>query len=121
MFKSIFKKSSSAKLGSSLVAAAMGLALCTAQSSAFAAVSAQVSPTVVEYQPGVLLVQLPGGTNYIGVLNTVAGCTTYNQTIDTLKNWTSISQAALLSGKSVKLYYTVCGGQNYITTIDIWQ
>ena len=122
MFNKTFSKAtSSRKLASGLVATALGLALCTVQTSAFANVAGAASPTVVEYQPGVLLVQLPGGTNYIGVLNAVAGCTSNSQSIDTLKQWTSLAQAALLSGKSVKVFFNVCGGFNYISTIDINQ
>lgn len=67
-----------------------------------------------------LLVQLAGGTNYYGVLNAKAGCTAYNQNEDTLKAWQSMSQAALLSGKKLNIYFTACGGVNYITVMDLW-
>jgi hypothetical protein len=41
--------------------------------------------------------------------------------VDTLKAWQSEAQAALLSGKSVKIYFNVCGGANYISALDLIQ
>jgi hypothetical protein len=104
-----------------LVTLASTLALTAATTSALADVTSLATPTVVEYSAGTVLVQLPGGTNYNGVLSAASGCTGNNQNADTLKAWTSLAQAALLSGKSLKIYYTPCAGTNYINTMDLWQ
>ena len=37
--------------------------------------------------------------------------------MDTIKIWMSLAQAAQLSGKSTIIYYTVCGGLNYINDV----
>lgn len=84
---------------------------------------------IVEYSPGQLLVQLlisGVSTNFIAQQNAVAGCSVgdqknFNRTIDTIKIWASLTQAALLAGKQVQIYYDVCGGNNYIMTIDLFQ
>ncbi len=76
---------------------------------------------VVEYAPNSLLVQGADGVNYLAKINAPSGCTSNNQTIDTLKAWQSLAQAALLSGKTVRIYYNVCSSnsQNYIAAMDL--
>jgi len=59
------------------------------------------------------------GTNYMAKTVAPSGCTDNNQTIDTIKMWQSLAQAALLSGKQIHVYFNVCGGINYITQIDL--
>lgn len=67
----------------------------------------------------VLLLQVPGGTNYSAALST-PGCTPAANSIDTLKAFQSIALAALLAGKSVRIYYTVCSGVNAIADVVIY-
>jgi hypothetical protein len=74
---------------------------------------------VVEYSSGNLLIQDATGNNFFGQLAAGSGCTANNQTIDTLKSWLSMSQAALLAAKNVRIYFNVCGGINYISTLDL--
>ena len=90
---------------------------------AHAAATALTTVSAVEYNgvPSQLLIQLTGGVNYIGAVSAGAGCTANNQSVDTLKTWTSMGQSALLSGKKLKIYFNTCGGVNYISTVDIWQ
>lgn len=103
----------------SAITCAASLAVCAVAAPADAA-EPMGTVNVVEFSRGTLLVQLSSGTNYHGVLTAVAGCTAYNQTADTLKVWQSMAQAALLSGKKLNLYFTACGGFNYITVMDLW-
>ena len=74
---------------------------------------------VVEFLPGSLLIQDAAGNNFTAQLATQSGCTGNNQTIDTIKSWLSLGQAALLSGKTVRIYFNVCGGANYIAGFDL--
>jgi hypothetical protein len=74
---------------------------------------------VVEYSSGNLLIQDAAGNNFFAQLATQAGCTANNQSIDTLKSWLSMSQAGLLAAKTVRIYFNVCGGLNYISTFDL--
>jgi hypothetical protein len=79
---------------------------------------------LVEFSPGTLIVQ-SAGVNYYAQLNAATNCTTNNQTADTLKAWLSEAQAALLSGKSVQIYFNDCGPTgapvHYISALDIKQ
>jgi len=104
-----------------LVAVLTGAASATVTTPAHAAVSGVTTVNIVEYGAGSLLVQLTGGVNYFAQLNTQSGCTANNQTIDTIKAYQSLAQAALLAGKTVKVYFNTCGGQNYITALDLNQ
>jgi len=104
-----------------VVAVLIGAAAGTVTATAHAAVSPVTTVNIVEFGPGALLVQLTGGVNYVAQLNTQAGCTANNQTMDTLKGYQSMAQAALLAGKTVKIYFNVCGGSNYISGLDLNQ
>jgi hypothetical protein len=77
------------------------------------------SPTMVEYFPnGTLHIYFP--TFWItGELSPIAGCPVSSQ--ETLKIWASMAQAALLSGKSLRVYSTYCGSRNYINDLVIQQ
>ncbi len=71
--------------------------LSLAATTAFAASTITGPVGVIEYYQGTLIVQ-SASINYYGQLTTQAGCTSNNQTIDTLKAWQSLGQAAVLSG-----------------------
>lgn len=108
-------------LTSTLLGLASSLTIAASSLPAQAAVSPIQSPVVVEYFANTLLVQLPGGVNYHGLVTSPAGCATPNQSIDTLKAWLSLSQAALLSGKTVKIGFNTCGALKVISAIDLNQ
>jgi hypothetical protein len=73
------------------------------------------APNQVEW-PQTLMIQC-APVNYVGYLSAPSGCEGNNQSIDTLKSWQSLAQAALLSGKNLTIYYNVCGGQNNVTDV----
>jgi hypothetical protein len=103
-----------------LLGLAASLAIGTAAGTAAAADTGFTTLGAVEFSQGTLLVQTAAGSNYVSMLTAGVGCTAHNKNIDTLKSWLSMGQAALLSGKTVKIYFTACGGSNYISTFDIW-
>jgi hypothetical protein len=78
----------------------------------------QQKVNAVEYSNNTLLVQLADGSNYVGSTSAPAPCT--SASVDTLKVWASQAQAALLSGHTLKIYYTNCNSTPFINTIDIW-
>jgi hypothetical protein len=100
------------------IAAAAALAATAISTPATAASFVNGTVTIVEYVPGSLLVQ-SAGANYFGQLNTQSGCTSNNQSVDTLRAWQNLAQAALLSGKSMRIFFNTCGGVNYIAGLDL--
>jgi hypothetical protein len=48
-----------------------------------------------------------------------AGCSAYNRSSETLRNFLSHAQASVLSGKKLDIYYESCGGFNHITAISL--
>ena len=106
----------------SLMTVTTALALGTMSTSALAA-QAQGGVSVIEYGVGgfgsTLLIQLPGGANYYAVTSAGTGCTSSNQTMDTIKAWTSMTQSALLAGKQVRVYFSTCNGTNFVVGIDL--
>ena len=113
----------------SLIALAAWLTVSLAGSSAFAAGPA--SPKVVEYQSaGILVIQLPDGTNYLAFASALNGCAAHSA--DTVKAWQSLAQSALLSGKNLVITSSPCVGNvpdathpainyNRITSLDLNQ
>ena len=113
----IVKSSKSLRAALGLVAT---LAVAATTTLAHADASGTTTVNAVEYSSGQLLIQLSTGVNYIGTTGAPAGCTSFNQSVDTLKAWTSMAQSALLSGKRLKVYFTTCSSVPYIQTLDIW-
>lgn len=103
---------------STMVAIASTLAIASASASALASSPTTATCQLVKVSAGTLVIQIPGNVSYYAQLNAV-GCTTNNQSADTLKAWTSLAQAALVSGKSLQIYFNVCGGINYISALDL--
>jgi hypothetical protein len=99
------------------------LSLGTAAVPAFADTPGNTTNTIniLEYAPTNLTLQLATGTNYLATTSAAAGCTAYNVSMDTIKLWQSLAQGALLSGKTVRVYFTQCSANNlrYITTLDL--
>ena len=83
-------------------------------------VTSVTTVNAVEYFSDSLLIQLSTGVNYVGVTSAVSGCTGNNQSLDTLKLWTSMAQSALLSGKRLRIYFTTCSNISYINGLDLW-
>jgi len=88
---------------------------------------AATSPTdgtvnVVEVGPGSVLVQVQSGstgTNFYAQLTSPCSAVPSN-TPDTLKMYVSLAQAAVLSGKTVRIYWTACSdGTPYIGGMDL--
>ena len=103
-----------------LLAAATAIGIIVTGTNAVAGVvDGHVS--VVEYSPGNLLIQIAEvtNTNFFAYTSVGAPCEQYARTIDTIKVWVSLAQAALLSGKSVRLYSENCGSVDYITVLDL--
>ena len=121
MFKTISgKKTIIKRTGSSVLAAALGLGVCLAPTAAFASQSADAPPTVIEITGNDLLIQLPGGLNYVAFSSGApTGCFTVS--IDTMKFWASQAQSALLAGKNLRIFYTDCGSPSThaINAVDI--
>ena len=63
---------------------------------------------------GELAVILGNGVIYYAAPGFSPGCDIRAPTADTVKIWLSLAQTAMLSGKTVVLGYTECGGYNYI-------
>lgn len=79
-------------------------------------------PTLVEYvSPAGTAIPLLikcGGTNFTAIDDNVGTCS--GETIDTMKTWTSLAQAALLAGKQLNIYTKTCDTRtNIITGIDL--
>jgi hypothetical protein len=96
-------------------AAAVGLSL--------SAVAANTTQTIKQVELRVststpdLLLQTNDGVNYQGTATYSQGCGIVAPTADAVKIWASLGQAALLSGKNVTIYYTNCGGTNWIQDV----
>jgi hypothetical protein len=103
------------------------LVVTMASSSALAA-SVVCVPTVVEYSEGTLLVQCvtedAGQINYYAQTVVPSECTALSRNVETQKIWLSIAQTAILSGKSVRIYWEFCplvpsGPTSRITALDL--
>jgi hypothetical protein len=68
-----------------------------------------------------LLLQSSNGTNFQATATYSPGCGVLTPSIDTVKLWASLGQAALLSGKNVTIYYTACLGTNWINDVVLMQ
>jgi hypothetical protein len=80
----------------------------------------QCSPTEVGYSSAGYAVFVCGGNNYLVWLSGApSGCG--NATMDIIKLWMSEAQAALLSGKNLNIYFSVCSGSNGAYQVDIQQ
>lgn len=94
------------------------------------ALAVEVVPDSIEFYPssiafgsqtvGYYILIQSAGVNYFAA-NQVLGDTCAGQAkpMDTLRNWLSLSQSALLSGKKVSLGVVVCNNLNFITTIAL--
>ena len=110
------------KAMTALLASALSLVAATASNSAFAASPVNnCAPTGLNvYSADTDLAVV---FNCSGVSGSLAGsvappgCAQKNP--DTVKAWLSLVQAAVLSGKTINVSYTVCGGVNRIDVITL--
>jgi len=104
---------------SRIVALASALSITAVAVTASAAATGWVTPNIVGYSGNALFIQAPSGggafTNYEAMVTPPSGCTARD--LDTLKAWQSLAQSAFLSGKTLKITYTACGGINNISNI----
>ena len=118
MFSTIFgKKTTVKRVGSGVLAAALGLGVCLAPSAAYATVAPDGVPTAIELGNTSVLIQV-GGVNYMAFLSGApAGCS--NVSADTLKGWTTFAQTALLAGRNVRIFFTTCNSPNTTPVINL--
>lgn len=87
---------------------------------AFAVTSpATCVPTDIGYSATGMAVVCGGNTYAAWQTTPPSGCGTTG--IDAIKIWTSLEQAALLSGKNIKITFTTCSGSYGITQVDLVQ
>jgi hypothetical protein len=105
-----------------LVAAAVCFALTATSGLALAAQSTPGTPSVVEYNGSNTQLYITiNGVFFIGQTG-APGCGGTSQSVETLKVWTSMAEAALLSGKKLLVWYDtggVCGSNKYIASLQI--
>jgi hypothetical protein len=87
-------------------------------------------PVLMEYSnqggPGAvagetLIVQCSGNpvSNFYGLQSSPAGCASPGQPTDVLKVWASETQAAILSGHNVQIYWNQCSLIQVIVALDL--
>ena len=98
-----------------------GLAITLVATRAHAAAATNTVNSVEYTWNDTLLIQQTGGVNFHAFKNDQPGCAGWTRSADVLKAWQSLSQSALLSRKSVTIYYdNTCPGQpgvKFITSI----
>lgn len=118
MFKTKLAQQSFKRVGSGLVATALGLATCLAPAIANATTTTG-TPGWVRATTNELRVIL-GSTEFYAYSSQPPGdCPTVS--VETLQQWQSLAQAALLSGKRVGIGWFTCnsGNTNYMYVIEL--
>jgi len=125
MIKFSTKKSMFTRLA---LALATGVAVTAAGSSASAADKNNCTVQLIQYNiaaGGTLIVQCSDGVNYyaqVGIQGNGSGTGCGGTSMDSLKAMESLANAALLSGKTVHMAYSVCSnGINGFWAIDVHQ
>lgn len=93
---------------------------CMLSTTAFAAGPEYCVPEAVSWDKnyGARISIQCGSTAYWSHHNR-SSCSGHNRGADTLKAWLSLGQAALLSGKRVKVYFANCGGMKLIESVTV--
>jgi len=102
---------------SRLMAVSAALSITALSSAAFAFGSTVLcvgGPTQVEY-PNFFMIQYAGINYQASLSSPCSGIPGYSA--DTLKIWSGLAQASLLSGKNLLIYYNDCGGNHYINDL----
>jgi len=71
-----------------------------------------------DFANGSLNVSLPTGVYYADV-GVSSGCDLSVLSAETVRNWQSLAQSALLSGKTVSVAYLDCGGYHFIRWLGL--
>ena len=87
---------------------------------AFAGPFVDQVPTQVEFGETQLL-QIQANNIIYQAQPASPGCGFSAPGVETLKVWTNLSQAALLSGKTTRIYFDVCNNKNWIRDIVLKQ
>jgi hypothetical protein len=85
---------------------------------------------VVEYYQDTLLIQCAETTGLVNYLaqvhpadtSSTVSCKGFASNLDSIKIWMSLAQTALLAGKPLLIYNTICGpdgGQRLIRVVDL--
>jgi len=119
MFKTKSARHSINQVASALLTTAITLGICLTPTTALAANSPVAIPTTVAVGKTNLYITLSGVGYEAFTSSAPSGCTTVSA--DTFKLWVSLTQSALLAGKTVFFRYTDCGGVHSIDTVDINQ
>jgi len=106
-----------------VAAAVIGLTVVAARPAAAFTATNSCVPSIVQYDDATslkyLLVQCPGGLNFFAQVSVGGACSANSRSVDAQKMFQSISESALLAGKTVNIYYNTCGGLNYIEAMDL--
>ena len=120
MFKTKFAKQSIKRVGSGLVATAIGLAASFAPAVAMADTFSIGVPSAVRiYGNSGNQLRVLIGTTELFVYATEAPTGCFNRGFDAIKEYQSLAQAALLAGKTIAVTYNDCAGLHYIVGIDL--
>src|SRR6478736_4539223 len=119
-----------------LVAAACAVALTAGSLTAFAEIPPPPAGSgegmsmvwLVYSQPGYLRIFLTDDSNwYEAYDHAPSGCLDWIQTPETMKNYLAMTQAALLSGKKLRIQYNICrptdgtGPYTHIGSMELFQ
>ena len=115
MFKTKLAQHSIKRVGSGLVGIAIGLAAVFAPTVAMADTVGWLRISGNE-----LRIILPDGTQYFAY-TAFEPTNCFHVSSDTFKEWASLAQAALLSGKNIGIASVKCGTLNVINNIEIAQ
>jgi hypothetical protein len=97
------------------IIAVAGIATST---SAWAVTSPELTTlALVEYSDGTVILQDATGNNFYAQTFAANGCSAVST--DAVKAWLSEGQAAVLSGKTVKIYFTTPGAVNCLSALDL--
>jgi hypothetical protein len=91
-----------------------------ASSASLTAHAATGVPSQFEYLNSNVLIVNIAGVNYQAQLSS-PGCGLPANSIDVLRIWLSMAQAAVLAGKSINIYPTTCNSLNWITDIVFYK
>lgn len=102
-----------------VLAASIGIAIATSTARADTLYS-NCTVVNVAYQNGVVGFICSGSAGWANAGATGSGCST-PVSVDTLKSWLSLAQAAFLSGKHLNFYYagTCSGGAYQVTRVEL--
>jgi len=105
------------QVGSALIAAVLATGVCLTPTIALAANSPTAIPTTVALGKSNVFISISGVGYEAYTSGQPSGCPVVSA--DTLKLWSSFAQSAVLSGKTIFVRYTDCGGLHLIDTIDL--